>query len=77
MSVDVVTHVTIARPREEVAGFAGDPSNASEWYVNIESVRWHGRPSVEVGARIDFVAHFMGRRLEYTYEYASTSPVRS
>src|SRR5947208_891195 len=32
MAVDVVTEVEIARPREEVAAFAADPSNATAWY---------------------------------------------
>jgi uncharacterized membrane protein len=68
VAVDVRTEVEIARPRSEVAGYAGDPGNAPEWYVNITSVEWETEPPVAVGSRIAFVASFLGRRLAYTYE---------
>jgi hypothetical protein len=66
--VDVVTETVIRRPVAEVAAFAGDPGNAPEWYVNIDSVEWRTPPPVAVGSRMDFVARFLGRRLAYTYE---------
>ena len=68
MAVDVTVETRIERPVEEVAAFAGDPSNAPSWYVNIESVHWQTPPPVQVGSRMDFVATFLGRRIEYTYE---------
>jgi uncharacterized membrane protein len=68
MGVDVETEVWIDRPVDVVAAYAGDPSNAPEWYVNIESVDWQTEPPVAVGSRMDFVARFLGRRLAYTYE---------
>jgi Polyketide cyclase / dehydrase and lipid transport len=70
MSVDVAVETTIERPLEAVARFAGDPTNAPLWYANIESVRWQTAPPVAVGSRMEFVAHFLGRRLVYTYEVA-------
>lgn len=71
--VDVITDVTIERPIEEVAEYAGDPSNAPEWYVNIESVDWKTEPPVQVGSLIEFVARFLGRQLRYTYEVVELS----
>lgn len=74
MSVDVLTEVRIARPRAEVAAFAGDPSRAPDWYVNIKSVEWQTDPPLAVGSRIAFVAHFLGKRLAYTYAIRELVP---
>ncbi len=66
--VDIVTETVIDRPVEVVAGFAGDPDRAPEWYVNIRSAEWRSPRPLAVGSRIAFVASFLGRRLAYTYE---------
>lgn len=72
--VDVKTSIVIDRPPDEVAGYAADPDHAPEWYANISSVEWKTpRPAV-VGSHITFVAHFLGRRLEYTYEIVERIP---
>src|SRR5207237_756892 len=68
VTVDVVTDIVIERPIEVVARYAADPTNAPQWYANIDSVEWKSAPEVAVGARVAFVARFLGRRLEYTYE---------
>ncbi|MFW5471312.1 SRPBCC family protein [Knoellia sp. CPCC 206435] len=68
MSVDVQVEIVIDRPVIEVAAYAGDPSNAPQWYANIGSVSWQTSPPVTVGSRMDFVARFLGRTLAYTYE---------
>ncbi len=74
MAVDVLTEITIDRSCEEVAAFAGDPSRAPEWYVNIRRVEWQTEPPLRVGSQIAFVAHFLGRRLAYTYEIVEHAP---
>lgn len=68
MKVDVTTEVIIRRSREEVAEFAANPSNAPAWYKNIKSIEWKTEPPARVGSQVDFVAHFLWRRLAYTYE---------
>ncbi|HET7736119.1 MAG TPA: SRPBCC family protein [Nocardioidaceae bacterium] len=72
--VDVQVETVIERPVGEVAAYAGDPTNAPEWYVNIRSVEWRTEPPVAVGSRLDFVAQFLGRRMAYTYEVAELVP---
>ncbi len=68
MAVDVVSEIEMRRPRHEVAVFAADPDNATAWYKNIKSVEWETPPPMVVGSRVRFVAQFLGRTLEYTYE---------
>ena len=74
VAVDVVTEIVIDRPTADVAAYAGDPSHAPQWYVNIESVVWRTPEPVAVGSRMDFVARFLGRRLAYTYEVVDLVP---
>jgi uncharacterized protein YndB with AHSA1/START domain len=74
MSVDVNTETVIDRPVEQVAQYAADPTNAPEWYANIESIDWKTPPPVQTGSAKTFVARFLGRRLEYTYEVVDLVP---
>lgn len=74
MPVDVLTEIEIDRRRDAVAAFAGDPGNAPRWYVNIKAVEWKTEPPLRVGSRMAFVAHFLGRRLAYTYEVVELVP---
>ena len=74
MPVDVETRIEIARPRAEVAAYAIDVENATEWYENIKAVEWKTQPPLEIGSRVAFVAQFLGRRLAYTYEIRELVP---
>ncbi len=72
--VDVLSEIVIERPRGQVAAWAGDPDRAPEWYVNIESIEWETDPPARLGSKMAFVAHFLGRRMAYTYEVVELTP---
>jgi hypothetical protein len=74
MRVDVVTSIEIDRPRDRVAAFAADPDNTTAWYSNIREVEWKSPRPLTVGSLLGFVAGFLGRRLEYTYEVREWIP---
>jgi uncharacterized membrane protein len=74
VTVDVITTIDIDRPIDQVAVYAADPSNAPTWYANIESIDWKSDPPVRVGSVVAFVARFLGRRLEYSYEIVELVP---
>jgi hypothetical protein len=76
MPVDVVTSVVINRSVADVSQYAADPDNAPHWYENIKSVEWKTPRPVQIGSQIDFVAHFLGRRLAYTYQVIEFVPGR-
>ena len=65
MPVDVLTETEIARPRDAVAAYAGNPDNAPEWYENIASVRRQAEPPLGVGSKPECrVACAYGRGLD-------------
>ena len=74
MQVDVLSETVIHRPVDEVAAYAADPTNAPDWYEHIDSVEWETEPVVRVGARAAYGAHFLGKRLAYTYEIVEHEP---
>jgi hypothetical protein len=87
MSVDVTVEQRIERPRDEVARFAMDPANDTRWILALDSARvlpdpertgaeGDGSGGVGVGTRVERLASFLGRRIEYVNEIEAYDPPR-
>lgn len=74
--VDVITRVNINAPLQKVAAFACNPDNAPKWYVNIKSAERLSSGDLATGSHIAFTAHFLGKKLSYTYEVVEFSETR-
>lgn len=72
--VNVHTEVVINRPRPDVAEFAADPDNAPRWYVNIHKSQRLTDGPLGVGSKVAFIAKFLGRELNYIYEFIDYVP---
>ncbi len=74
--VDVITNISIKAPLKRVADFACNPDNAPKWYVNIKTVEWKTPKPLSIGSNIAFTAHFMGKKLAYTYQVIELSETK-
>ena len=69
---EVSTEATIARPRDEVAGYATDWRNDREWIGALTAVRLVQEEPLQVAR----VASFLGKRIEYVNEVVEHQPGR-
>ena len=74
MAVDVQAEVTIARSREEVVSYAMDPAHDPIWISGITEARMLTEPPLGQGTRVERVAKFLGRRIEYVLEVTEYEP---
>lgn len=74
MSIDVRAETTIGRTPSEVAAFAMDPTHDPEWIGGIREARPLTELPVREGTRVERVAYFLGKRIEYVLEVVEHRP---
>ena len=74
MSVDVTAEVTITADLQKVWDFMTDPAHEPEWIGGLKHARLIGDPPLREGSRVERVASFLGRRIEYVNEVTIYAP---
>jgi len=72
--VRVSVETVIARARGEVAAYVMDPSNDRSWIGALTGVTVLTQGPIGVGTRVERVAQFLGRRMEYVNEIVEYEP---
>ena len=72
--VDVTVERAIRAPRDRVAAFAMDPGNDARWILALDSVRVLGDGAVGAGTRVERIASFLGKKIEYVNEIDRYEP---
>jgi uncharacterized protein YndB with AHSA1/START domain len=73
---DVTVEQVIAAAPERVAAYAMDPSNDGSWIGALTEVNVLTDGPVGRGTRVERVARFLGRRIEYVNEIEEYDPPR-
>jgi uncharacterized membrane protein len=76
MTISLTLEVTINRPIDTVANFVMDPRNDPVWLSGITSARALSDLPLRVGTRVERMAKFMGRPMEYVTEVVEYDPPR-
>ncbi len=73
---DVAVEIEVARPRADVARYATDWRNDTEWIGALAEARLVTEPPFGVGSQVARTARFLGRRIEYVNEVVEYEPER-
>ena len=74
MSIDVTAEVEIDADPQTVWDFMTDPEREPEWIGGLKSAQLQGEPPLAVGSRVQRVASFLGRKIEYLNEVTIFDP---
>jgi uncharacterized membrane protein len=74
MSTHVDESIEIARPAGEVARYMFDWRNDPEWIGGISEARLVTDGDFGIGSRVERVASFVGKRIEYVLEIEDYQP---
>jgi hypothetical protein len=76
MAIDVTADAVIHRPLAEVAGYATDPDHETQWIGGIKQSRRLSGGPVSKGTRVERLAMFLGKRIDYVLEAVEYEPDR-
>ena len=74
MAVDVTVDIVIDRPRYDVTDYAMNPDNDPVWISGIQQARMLTEPPLAKGTRVERLAAFLGKRIEYILEVVEYDP---
>jgi uncharacterized protein YndB with AHSA1/START domain len=76
LGIDVIATTEIRRAPEDVAAFAMEAENDTRWIGGISEAHRLTPGPTAVGTRVQRVASFMGKRIDYLMEVAELEPSR-
>ena len=74
MAVDVTVDIAINRPRDDVTVYAMNPDNDPVSISGIQQARMLTEPPLAIGTRVERLAAFLGKRIEYVLEVVEYNP---
>jgi uncharacterized protein YndB with AHSA1/START domain len=77
MSIDVTAEVRIDAEPQVIWDLMTDPQREPEWIGGLKRAHLQGDPPLRVGSRVERVAGFLGKRIEYVNEVTTLDPPRT
>ena len=74
MSIDVSAEVRIDADQQAIWDFMTDPEHEPEWIGGLKRAHLQGDPPLREGSRVERVASFLGKRIEYVNEVVTFAP---
>jgi uncharacterized membrane protein len=77
MAIDVTATTEIDRPADTVAAYAFEPTNDPTWIGGISEATLLTPRPIAHGTRVQRLAKFLGRTIDYVLEVTSFEPTRA
>lgn len=74
MAIDVTAEVTIEKDARTIWEFMTDPAHEPEWIGGLRTARLQSEPPLATGSRVERVAGFLGKKIEYVNEVTVHDP---
>ena len=74
MAINVRAELLINKPKDQVAAYATNPHNDPLWVSGIVESKMLTDPPLALGSRVERVASFMGKRIQYILEVVEWEP---